>query len=323
MNTRADTLDQVSRRPRHERLITTLIFALLAHGIIILGIGFKAIVPGQPPGTAVNITLSTTKAAEAPREAYYLARFNQIGPGNTTVRVPERPQSFGVPFADSSSNLAGQLARLLPNPALNRAFTKFEVPDQTLRDRLITTTADSRSARGQPLRSNYHQRRAVFVRLPAPARGQPHEPTLSNVELPQLYGPHPEDRARAANARAAMYAPYLLHWQRRIEQVGTAQFAKLVPNAIKRGHLTLSVTLGSDGGVRSISIVKRSRHPELDAAALKIIRMAAPFSPFPPDLRAHSDALTFAYRWNFIRHGDEGSLGLGGNQPSGGDPRDL
>lgn len=312
MNTDAASLDHLTARPRRERLTTTLIFAVLIHGLVLLGVGFAALVPAHPPATTVNVTVATHRADTAPRHASYLARFNQFGPGNTHVLVPQRPSSGAEqPLTNPASELARRMAELLPNPALTQTFSRFDIP-RPEENRIITTDAESRLVARHIMQPTPDKPRAVAVQLSAPVRGAGYGPDSSAVELPQLYGAHPEASALTTNAREALYAPYLLAWQRRIEQVGTQQFVKLVPGYIKKGHLTLSVTLTSDGSVRSLSIVKRSSHPELDAAALKIIRLAAPFAPFPPELRKRSKTLTFTYRWNFIRHAGQGSLGLGG-----------
>lgn len=313
MNTDAGFVDQPTSRPRRERLTTTLIFALLFHGIILLGVGFVALVPDSPPATTVKVTVATSGAAHAPQKAYYLARFNQLGAGNTRVRAPEHaPAAGGQSLVDHGAWLGNHLARLLAKPVLHDTFSRFDESRPERADRLVTTKADSRLVAKHVYRPADTRPRNVSVRLSAPAPRQARALSPSAVKLPRLYGPHPEANARTTKARQAIYAPYLLAWRQRIEQVGTHQFAKLVPHGIKKGHLTLSVTLGRDGSVRSLSIIKRSAHPELDAAALKIIRLAAPFAPFPPKIRALSQTLTFTYRWNFYRHAGRGALGLGG-----------
>ncbi len=38
----------------------------------------------------------------------------------------------------------------------------------------------------------------------------------------------------------------------------------------------------------------------LDQAALKILRLAAPFDPLPPNIRKDYDVLRFAYEWDFF-----------------------
>ena len=41
----------------------------------------------------------------------------------------------------------------------------------------------------------------------------------------------------------------------------------------------------------------------LDQSALKIVRLAAPFMPFPPDLRKETDVLQIVRTWQFRRRG--------------------
>jgi protein TonB len=288
-------------------LITTLIFALLAHGVVILGVGFVALAPSPPSGNAINIILATSKVASAPRRAAYLARVNQRGPGNSRRHALVRPPARALnPFPNPGYALAQKFAMAFPIPAAIKALADAS---RTGRREIVTTRA--RSAPSASDTASHHSQPLLRVALAYPLRGARggHRPAL---ELPRLYGPHPSAAARTVKARAAIYAPYLLAWQRRIERIGSAQFARLVPADVQRGELTLAITLAADGTVRSVAIVKRSRHSRLDAAALKIIRLAAPFAPFPPALKARAATLGFTYRWHFIRGPrDSGTLGLG------------
>ena len=48
-------------------------------------------------------------------------------------------------------------------------------------------------------------------------------------------------------------------------------------------------------------IVRRtSGHRELDHAAVSIVRLAAPFDPFPTAMRERYPFLRFAYEWQFL-----------------------
>ena len=44
---------------------------------------------------------------------------------------------------------------------------------------------------------------------------------------------------------------------------------------------------------------RRFGQGDLDQAAMEILRMAAPFEPFPEALRNDYDVLRFAYEWRF------------------------
>lgn len=298
-------------RSGRERLLTTLIFALLAHGILLLGVGFVALTPGKTQSAGVEITLANSKEAKAPEHAGYLARLNQRGPGNTRRHLRVKPAGSPDPFPNPGPRLAEEFSALRPNPGLARALA---VPGKAREDEFVTTRSERAPAVEEARRKTDAARPLLHTRLvpPADRRGIARANT---IELPRLHGPHPKAHSRAVNARAALAAPYLLAWQQRVEQIGTAQYTRLVPAGIQRGRLTLTVILAADGSVRSLSILERSRHPALNAAALKIIRLAAPFPSFPPALAAHAKTLTFTYRWHFIRDtASGGSVGLGDNR---------
>ena len=52
-----------------------------------------------------------------------------------------------------------------------------------------------------------------------------------------------------------------------------------------------------DRGARRIAKI-------LDAAALKIVEMAGPYAPFPPDIRNDTDILYITRTWSFTRAGE-------------------
>ena len=73
----------------------------------------------------------------------------------------------------------------------------------------------------------------------------------------------------------------------------------------------LSVHKGPKGGPSLEDVIRADRHLDdigvrrstgdkaLDQAALKILRLAAPFAPLPDSIRANYDVLRFAYEWDF------------------------
>ena len=46
-------------------------------------------------------------------------------------------------------------------------------------------------------------------------------------------------------------------------------------------------------------IERSSGDPELDQAALTILKLASPFAPFPPELAQRYRTLNFHYEWQF------------------------
>ncbi len=86
------------------------------------------------------------------------------------------------------------------------------------------------------------------------------------------------------------YAMYYKTFQHRVEEIGTLNF----PNVNGRklyGDLVLNIPIFMDGTIYmkegGISIERSSGNPALDAAAISIVRRAAPFGKFPPNMLSH------------------------------------
>jgi len=293
-----------------ERLVTALIFALLAHGVILLGVGFVSLVPRPDHNRTVAVTLvRDTQVVPPPRNMDYLAQANQRGPGNTRRHdAPEPALGSGQPFPQPDLNLAA--AFRTQSPALQRLLRPAPQPAETGHDLVSSNSGPWIAARGAAPRAG--DRPPLLARLVPPSRSQNADSQSPVITLPRLHGKHPLTRADTTNTRASVFAPYLEAWRERIEVVGNQHYSTLVPQSIKRGHVTLTIAINADGSIQFIRPAQRSRYPELDAAALKIIRLAAPFPPFPPAVRKRTDRLTFTYQWNFIRgSGNTSSVGLG------------
>ena len=122
---------------------------------------------------------------------------------------------------------------------------------------------------------------------------EPLSPELAgadNGEELRLKGHAERELLVAANTRESSVAVYLDGWRRKIERIGTANYP--LQEAQRAG-----LASGELGG----AFIKRSSgHPELDRAALAILKLAAPFEPFPRALAEQHDALRLAYEWQFL-----------------------
>ena len=92
---------------------------------------------------------------------------------------------------------------------------------------------------------------------------------------------------------------YAADWERKVIRVGEMNF----PDAARRLNTSagpsLEVTIRADGGLREVRIVRSSGHTELDQAAQRIVKMAAPYPPFPSELRQETDLLRIEAPWRF------------------------
>ena len=67
------------------------------------------------------------------------------------------------------------------------------------------------------------------------------------------------------------------------------------------GSLLLTVSIRSDGSVESVEVNRGSGSRILDAAAVKIVEMSAPFAQFPQDIKRDTDILHVTRTWTFTK----------------------
>jgi len=103
--------------------------------------------------------------------------------------------------------------------------------------------------------------------------------------------------ARAAEVR---YALYVEDWRQKIERIGNLNYPESARGRIY-GSLRLTVSINSDGTVAGVDLEQSSGYKILDAAAQRIVELAAPYAKFPPDIRKETDILVITRTWHFAR----------------------
>ena len=99
--------------------------------------------------------------------------------------------------------------------------------------------------------------------------------------------------------KSAVEAAYLELWRARVERIGTANY----PGNGVAGELHMQVVIQDDGTLLDARIIEPSGVAAVDAAALRIVRLAAPFAEFPVDMRKSYDQLEINRTWRFSRTG--------------------
>jgi protein TonB len=94
-------------------------------------------------------------------------------------------------------------------------------------------------------------------------------------------------------------AQYMKDWESKVERTGNLNYPEAAAKKNFSGTLTMDVGIKADGSIYSIRINKSSGNPELDDAAIKIVRMSAPFPPLPLDLTKELDVLVITRVWKF------------------------
>ena len=267
--------------PSADRFGVTLLFSLIAHAVVILGITFTYPTPASHlPSLDVILLQSTNK--EKPDKADFLAQTSNSGGGDSErARRPTDPLSSPLP-----KPTPGVAPRPLeagaprPTPA-----TPAEVLTQRQSDFSVTTTREAPESPPLP-------------------RPNAQELIEKNAEMAQLaqeyqrqkdsYAKRPKKKFLSANTKEYAYASYLAGWAARIERIGNLNY----PDEARRQQL-LTVTLNKDGTVKRMDVIQSSGHRILDDAVQRIVQLAAPFPPIPKT-QEDIDELYITRTWQFL-----------------------
>lgn len=269
-----------------DRLFFGILIAVAVHAGLILGVSFS--MPREAPGpAALEITLASRPSETPDEDPDFIAAANQRGGGNADARVEPR--------AVLSTPYPAQSARSLPrqSPA---APAKPAAPNAAI---TATRSTDRLDATREPSPA-----------LPEPAAGVARADPVPSTEIASLlarldeqaraYAKRPRvQRMTSASTRAAEDAEYLLGWTERVETVGNRNYPAEAKSRRITGDLRLLVAVRADGGVTEIRVLKSSGHALLDNAAVRIVRLSAPFAPFPPEVRARHDIIEIIRTWQF------------------------
>lgn len=94
------------------------------------------------------------------------------------------------------------------------------------------------------------------------------------------------------------YARYVEDWRARVEKIGNEHYPDEARGKVY-GALRMTVSIRKDGSLVDAIIENPSGSPVLDRAARRIIKMAAPFPPFPPEISRDTDILEITRTWMF------------------------
>jgi protein TonB len=274
------------------RLTLALLMALIFHALVILGIGFSTLPsPYQEPVFSLNVTLVEQADGNPGKPPTSIA--DDLNQSDFTEQVAAQP-----PTVESLPAKVTDPAPLVST----RTVPKVVLPKpgkDTLSEPAIVKSPPPAPGSNLPPRPP----------LSKPTATTPHAMELMNrgLEMARLDSiSPPKDNTREKRidreSMTTLEKFYLQAWERKVEQIGTLNF----PEEARRFNLTngpiLDVAVRADGSVHSVYLMRSSGHPALDQAARRIVELAAPFAPFPKELRQQYDILHIVRKWKF-EHG--------------------
>ena len=269
-------------------LLAAFAISAVVHGLLLL-IQFR--MPESKPtrDKGLEVVLVNTRHAKAPDQADVLAQANVDGGGNTeqdarpsTPLPPQPERQDGDALVDAR--------RRAPEPVREQkqVITRDKAP--------AAIAAAPKKAEQPPPRPEPQPQLSGLDLLDSAAAVARLEAQIDR-DLQEL-AKRPRRKFIGARAKEYRFAQYVEDWRQKVERVGTLNYPEAARGRLY-GSLLLSVSIRADGTVDKVSVQRSSGHTLLDEAAVRIVRMAAPYAPFPPDIRKEFDIIEITRTWTF------------------------
>lgn len=316
-----------------DRFGLTLCLAIIAHGIVILGVTFSPEDIIQPRYETMEIILVQQESKPA-EDAEFLAQSNLEGGGDSEERVsPSTP--LPAPFPEEKPEITSSPETRPQPPAKTTPPTQETIePEAELEpaeaveqiavekehaDNPVTETNEEVAEEPKPVKEPVKKspdKKEVTEKEPMPEQEEtppmPSATTLltNSFKIASLSAEirrkleakakRPRRKFISASTKEFKYAAYMEAWRSKVERVGNLNYPDAARKQKLSGSLILDVALNADGSVNEITIRRSSGSKILDDAAIRIVELSSPFAPFPDQIRKETDILHITRTWQFL-----------------------
>ena len=272
----------------NDRISFTLLLALAFHALLILGLGFELIRSHSSPPSTIEVILTKTQNIDAPKNANVLAEHNQVQSGSVDFDArPTSPSVTKKALQGNDQTSSREMTQSTTRVAENEMMVHQNSPDGEKFSRRVTSDENSK-VNQKELRKNQQNVAQLVSEL--------------NREK-QLYAKRPRiNHVDTLSAKSAVEAKYIKDWVQKVEIIGNINYPSQARQKKLSGTLILSVLVNHDGSVISTSVQQKSGEKLLDDAAIKVVRLSAPFKQFPTEMREQYDQLMITRTW--VYHSD-------------------
>jgi len=269
----------------HRALIWALGLSLLIHaGLLTLKWAAPATFDRLFESTTLEVVLVNSRSKNAPDAPMALAQVNLAGGG----QVPGSTLQTS-PFSAQTVNAKA--------PELQQVEQKIEALKneqqrlvEQLKQELFQLSSQS------PLKSNQDKSADALAER---KKELSHQLAQIEKQTEALQG-GPKKRYIGPATQEVSFARYYDKMRRMIEVTGTENFPQAAGHKLY-GQLTMVITLNNKGQVLSTEVASGSGLLGLDQRAQAIVRGAAPFGTFTPEMNKQADQLVVVTRFQFAR----------------------
>ena len=250
------------------RLAFTLIIAFLFHSMLALGIKATYVQPIEHfGGSIIEVNISVQRETNQARE----------------TPIPTPRLQLSAPLEKASESIAEDESRKADNPT---AVLKT-LP--TVRQDEKKPTQRATADKPLPTAKQLINRSLAMANLHGEIQDSLKR---SDNEVRHKYV--------SADTKEHDYRAYMEAWRAKVERIGNMNYPHRAREKGLSGSLLLDVAINSDGSVKEIIVRRSSGHDLLDTGAVKIVKLAAPFAPFPNHIKNEVDILHVTRNWKFV-----------------------
>ncbi len=297
----------------------TVCMALICHAIFVLGITFAKEDSPMSRFSTMDIVLVQKKSSRDD-DAKLLAQADMEGGGDTEEDItPSSP--VPPPFPDNQPEVAAPPPSQQPQQQAAEAQPeiKTEAPPSS-KTEVIAVTAETgsnnKTVKEKPTpEKSVAEKAEQEASKAAKAKPRPSATSLltNSMKIAALSAridkqlvakaERPKRKFISASTREYKYASYMEAWRSKVERVGNLNYPEEARKRKLSGSLVLDVALNPDGTINNITVRQPSGHKVLDDAAIRIVKLSAPFAPFPDAIQGETDILHIIRTWQFLKKG--------------------
>ena len=320
-----------------DRFGLTLSLAILLHAAAILGITFIEEDRSPARYNTMEIVL-VQQSSKAPDDAKLLSQANLEGGGNVSEEInPSTPTP--PPFPDITPEITApppvetqppeppapavtEIEAVEPEPIKQEIVETITVEEEKApepivekveepsKEQKIAEQAEQKTKKKEPApKSEPIEKKEIVEKPPLPSATQLLTNSFKIASLSaqvrrklEAKAERPKRKFISASTKEHNYAAYMEAWRSKVERVGNLNYPDEARRRKLSGSLVLDVALNPDGSINEITIRRSSGEKILDDAAVRIVELSAPFSPFPQNIKDETDILHIMRTWQFINN---------------------
>ncbi len=294
MNLAASLMGRIVGTDYSARMGIALFISFTFHLVSIYGLNFTVPEPKKfnDAKSPLEVVLVNSKSATKPLHADALAQANLDGGGNTDL---DRRAKSPIPI----------LKKDQPSTDIAEAAKRVEELEQQAQSLMTQIKSTYSQAQGKLKPEDAIEKSVAMNATNLVERAR--ESARLEAQIAQnmdAYQKRPKRVFIGARTTEYSFARYVEDWRLKVERVGNLNYPEEAKQLKLYGSLLLTVSIKSDGSLENVEVNRSSGHKALDQAAIRIVRLGAPYAVFSDDLRSKVDILSITRNWIFAR-GDQ------------------